>query len=213
MFSWLDILFPPRCVQCQKIGHFLCSFCERNFRKNLKIICAEYTIPGLNHCYIGYQDKGHTIARLLYAWKYKRWLKAGVLLQELLAKACLEIISTTTNIVFVPIPLHQDKLKIRGFNQAEDLLNSLKSWFIKSNLLLRKRATITQVGLSRAARQANLLDAFAINEKEMNKIDRDNIIVLVDDIVTTGTTLSECAQVLRKHGFHHIVALVLHRGT
>lgn len=215
MLHWLiDLLFPPRCVQCQKIGSWLCGQCSGSFEKNVSLKVSYYAIAGIDQTIIACRDTSHTIARFLYAWKYRRWLGAGEILQRLLAQAFFHSIQTTENIICVPIPLHQERLRTRGFNQAEKLLDELQKWSVAVlPLLIRKKATITQVGLSKVRREKNLKEAFVFDVTLGNQLNKTQTIVLIDDIVTTGTTLSECAQVLRQHGFHHIVALVLHRGT
>ena len=211
---FLNLLFPPRCVQCQKIGSWLCGGCSKSFEKSISCEISYYSVQGLDQVMIACRDTSHTVARFLYAWKYRRWLGAGEVLQKILARAFFDGLQTTENIVCVPIPLHAKKLASRGFNQAEVLVRELRVWSVAVlPLLLRKKATITQVGLSKEKRKENLKGAFVVNDILHQQIDRKTTIVLIDDIVTSGTTLTECANALRRHGFHHIVALVLHRGT
>lgn len=215
MLTWfLTLLFPPRCVKCRKIGAWLCYQCDQSFTKTISFVSSHYSIPGVDECIVACRDSSHTIASFLYAWKYRRWLGAGQRLQQILAKAFFHSIQTTENIVCVPVPLHKKKLATRGFNQAEILLIELQQWSVAVlPLLLRKKATITQVGLSKANRKQNLKEAFVLDLNIADQINLEDTLILIDDVVTSGATLSECAQVLRQHGFHHIVALVLHRGT
>lgn len=215
MFScFINLLFPHRCVQCQKVGRWLCKQCETNFEDNVSLEISHYCVYGIDEVFVACRDTSHTIARFLYAWKYRRWLDAAGVLQKIMARAFFYSIQTTENIICVPVPLHKKKLAMRGFNQAKILLLELRHWSVTvMPLLLRKKATITQVGLSKGKRNQNLKQAFIIDDILSQQISKRITIVLIDDIVTSGATLSECAQVLRRHGFHHIVALVLHHGT
>lgn len=104
--------------------------------------------------------------------------------------------------VVVPVPLHATKLRQRGFNQAELIARAMAKQRplgmrleLAPELLIRKRATESQVGYTRQQRLANLRGAFAADGAVSG---RD--ILLVDDVFTTGTTVGECARVLRRAG-------------
>jgi ComF family protein len=96
----------------------------------------------------------------------------------------------------VPVPLHLDKARDRGFNQAELLGRELSraSGIPLQPLLIRTRATISQVGLSRDARQQNLLGAFSVADDA--RIPVGGRYLLVDDVRTTGSTMNECVRTL-----------------
>jgi ComF family protein len=107
-------------------------------------------------------------------------------------------------LIMVPVPLHSRKLRERGFNHSELIARAalkLKpaqvELALKPEILLRRRATESQTGLSRDQRQRNVRGAFAVTRQEDV---RDREILLVDDVLTTGTTVSECARVLRRAG-------------
>jgi competence protein ComFC len=111
----------------------------------------------------------------------------------------------------IPVPLHPNKLKVRGFNQTE-VLASLFSWQLGitlKNYIIRIRDTKSQTSLGRTDRIQNLRGAFAINPAE--KV-RAEIVWLVDDVTTTGATLGECASVLKKNGVQRIYAICLGAG-
>ncbi len=102
----------------------------------------------------------------------------------------------------VPVPLHYRRLLRRRYNQAAELAKSLSC---KNEIpvlldgLLRTRATATQGVLSSSARHKNVAKAFAVNPRCQSQI-KDKHIVLIDDVFTTGATISECARVLKKDG-------------
>jgi len=104
-------------------------------------------------------------------------------------------------VLVVPVPLHARKLRQRSFNQAELIARSALKLLSGTHLQLscdvleRTRETQSQIGLSRHQRRENMRGAFAVDTRaEVNGRD----ILLVDDVFTTGTTVSECARVLRR---------------
>jgi ComF family protein len=111
------------------------------------------------------------------------------------------------NFYLTPVPLRKNKLLTRGFNQAEILAQkiSLNLQLPIFNKLEKIKDTQDQVGLDSKERLSNLKNAFQVKEKAPEKI------ILVDDIKTTGATLKECAQVLKKAGAKEIIALTILR--
>jgi ComF family protein len=103
--------------------------------------------------------------------------------------------------VVVPVPLHGSRLRERGFNQSEEIaraaLKLRPDLAISTRVLARRRATSSQIGLTRHQRRANLRGAFAVIAAEDISA-RD--VILVDDVFTTGTTASECARILLRSG-------------
>ena len=215
IFAYLNsLLFPPCCVNCGSTAGWLCYLCQEEWRANLLTDVTIYKLDQLEAC-IAVQDPSSILSKLLFAWKYQRYLGASTMLQSLWSDAFTRVMSTTEKVTLVPIPIHWFKLWQRGFNQAEELARLVvDTWPVEIKpLLKRTRYTSTQVGLSKGQRQQNLHAAFAVDKDIAVSLDPDNLILLIDDIVTSGTTLVECATVLRQAGFHHILALVLHRGT
>ena len=115
--------------------------------------------------------------------------------------------------LIIPVPLHVRRLRERGFNQALLLARffyASQQEKIVSAVLERSRWTAPQTGLSGLDRRKNLKGAFMVNNPEQIK---NKKIVLVDDVYTTGTTLDECARVLKKHGAREVQALTLARAA
>jgi ComF family protein len=122
--------------------------------------------------------------------------------------------------VLVPVPLHATRQRERGFNQAEVLARGLRTSLEKRRAgrdphvevrsLVKIRATPPQTGLSVSARHDNVRGAFAVVHPERI---RNRRVVLVDDVMTTGATLSACAQALRSAGAQSICALTLARAS
>jgi ComF family protein len=117
-------------------------------------------------------------------------------------------------VIVVPVPLHSSKLRQRGFNQAELIVNhALKGMRtgrmrLNSKLLERVRITQSQIGLSRHQRRENLRGAFSIANAQ-GLTGRE--VLLVDDVFTTGTTVSECARVLRRAGASNVYVATVAR--
>ncbi len=160
-----------------------------------------------------YEDGLRGLVRLL---KYERVTPVAGPLGGMLAQAIVELapIAPESSPVLVPVPLHKSRRQARGFNQAEliaqaavrRLPHRLK---IASDALVRRRDTASQVGLSREERIENVRDAFCIMQPGSI---RDREVLLVDDVMTTGTTLSECARVLKQAGAKRVFAATVARA-
>jgi ComF family protein len=106
-------------------------------------------------------------------------------------------------VLVVPVPLHVSKWRQRGFNQSELIVRAAlnksggANLQLGTNVLVRQRATVAQIGLTRHQRSENIRGAFRVAHPS-RVVGRS--VLLVDDVLTTGTTASECARVLRKVG-------------
>jgi competence protein ComFC len=111
----------------------------------------------------------------------------------------------------VPVPLHPTRFRERGFNQADALAETLSRRIRLPILrcLERRRYTNTQTRYDRQERMQNLRDAFSLRKSSDV---REKRLVLLDDVLTTGSTLHECALVLRAAGAESVRALTVARG-
>jgi ComF family protein len=143
------------------------------------------------------------LRELIHLLKYEHVRPAAGVLGRMLAEVIQELAAEFNDALVVPVPLHASKLRQRGFNQAEDIakaaLKQLKTPRLQlaGGVLDRRRATESQTGLTRAQRLENIRGAFSVKQSE--KL-RDRDVVLVDDVFTTGTTVSECARIVRRSG-------------
>ena len=110
----------------------------------------------------------------------------------------------------VPVPLHVLRQYRRGFNQADDLAKHLPLPLLRA--LRRRRATATQTDLSETQRRKNVRDAFSVRRRARGRIP-GAIVVLVDDVSTTGATLDACARVLLDAGAKEVRALTAARAV
>ena len=146
--------------------------------------------------------------RLLPRFKFHRDLAAGRLLVQAMAGAFRE---RPRPDALVPVPLHRDRLRSRGYDQALELARPLAralSIPLRSDLLLRARATAPQSQLDARDRQRNLRGAFRVPTAAIAVPGR---VALVDDVMTTGATLHAAAQALRRAGVARIEAWVCAR--
>lgn len=107
----------------------------------------------------------------------------------------------------IPVPLHAARRRQRGFNQAADLARQLHLPVVAA--LRRVRATATQTGLPAGQRHRNVRNAFAVTRHA--RLLSGSVVVLVDDVSTTGATLEACARVLKEAGVAEVRAITAAR--
>lgn len=215
----LDLIFPKYCVNCKKFGDFLCSNCFSYLSFEVSSICLVCTKPcydGLTHpkCHTKLSVEGafsgivfnRIPKKLIYQFKYKPYLSSlssflGDLLYESLIQKEEFVRALKNDIILIPIPLSPGKLRKRGYNQAEILAKELSKKFNLKvvNALERVKETRSQVGLNKEQRRENMKEAFALRKKFETSIKNKNIF-LVDDVLTTGATMSEACKALKKAG-------------
>jgi ComF family protein len=206
----------PVCLPCLAEIHAItggvCSICgERVFSPHAPDVaeircelCRRLEPPFVKAAAYGSYEGG--LRELIHLLKYEQVRPAAVVLGRMLAEAVsgLEPGWTQNPVVVVPVPLHTRKLRQRGFNQSELIAHhALKlgagsgRLVLRSRILERRRETQSQIGLTRHQRRENLRGSFAV-ARPQEIAGRE--ILLVDDVFTTGTTVSECARVLRRAG-------------
>ncbi|MFA6790051.1 MAG: phosphoribosyltransferase family protein, partial [Parcubacteria group bacterium] len=157
------------------------------------------------------------LAKIVHYYKYRFISELNIYLGEILKKSLLNS-SLPLPDAIVPVPLHSRRLRWRGFNQSEMLCYYLASRIapgleisVLKNALIRKKYTIPQMKIkNRRQRERNLKGVFLMERKFISGIKGKNIL-LVDDIATTGSTLFECAKVLKKKGAKKVYGIVLAR--
>jgi ComF family protein len=152
---------------------------------------------------VGY---GNRVARCVHAFKYSRREELGTVMARLMAEWLREPIQTLGGRIdcVAPVPLHWARRLTRGFNQSDLLARTLASaqgLSYTPRLLRRLRNTRRQALIPRDRRAENVKGAFAVRDGAQV---RDMGILLVDDVVTTGFTIDECARVLRESGAREV---------
>jgi ComF family protein len=221
--SWwrtaLDYLLPPRCVLCglSSTSICICPSCETDlprpgphcYQCGLPLASALDRICGA--CITNTPPFTRTVYplqyrfpadRLVQAFKFKRQLAAGRVLSHLLC----EYVSANDlhrPDVLIPVPLHNLRMTKRGFNQACELgsyVGNVLDIPLLTTALRRHRHTQAQSGLSRKQRRRNVRGAFYWH----GPIQPGRHIALIDDVMTTGTTVTECTRVLKKAGARRV---------
>ena len=216
----LDLLFPPRCVSCGREGAFLCGTCLAmmpRLEPPYCAVCAKPTPSMFCRC----QDTPLAVdgvrapfrmegaaRKAVHALKYSNLRALAPELARLMAQH-LEA-NPIPGDALVPVPLHPKRLRERGYNQAELLARSvgkLTGLPILNEALARTRPSAPQVSLaSREARARNVQDAF-----QCARSVEGLALILVDDVVTTASTVSACAAALKARGATSVWALALAR--
>jgi ComF family protein len=156
--------------------------------------------------------------KLLAAYKYPPYVKdlENILVElfyESLIQQELFMKLLQKDIVFVSIPLALRKYRTRGYNQAEELAKLLgnKLQVVVIHALQRVKETKTQVNLTKEEREKNIKGAFIIDGKFKSTLE-DTVVVLVDDVLTTGATMSEATEVLYTVGVKEVWGITLSHG-
>ncbi len=231
--AFLTLLYPPHCTVCSvdlERGEYLCAACKAKataIKAPFCKICSqpfhgaieqEFTCPNCAHrsfhfeyAVTCHQSRG-IIRELLIRFKYQDefYLRhpLGAWLAEGLADSR---IAGEKFDYFVPVPLHPTRERERHFNQARALAKILEKQTGTPLLdcLKRVRKTPTQTRFDRAERMENLLNAFKM--RNITSVQGKHL-VLIDDVFTTGSTVDECARVLKNSGASSVRVLTVARG-
>lgn len=211
----VNLLLPPACAGCGRFGHLVCAHCLAAFRAAAapgdRFAAADpATIVGeaLELALAAFAHEG-ALRRALQRLKYGGSGRIAVPLATAAAPALEGLTSMCGPLPLVPVPVHAARERQRGYNQAALLADALagKTRLAVCDILERRRATVRQHGLGKAARLHNLRGAFSL---------RDGVrtpprVILVDDILTTSATLEACAQVLRDAGATSVYGFAIAR--
>ncbi len=208
--AMIYFLFPPRCPVCKEIVEERYQLCTTCAEKILRLdFYSEPPAPIAKVLRVARYREG--LQPLLHKLKFENNLNVLPALKKILDNVAErdEILKLLSGIDFaVPVPLHTERFKERGFNQTEKIFEEFLS---KKNIplrkiLIRRVPTPKLYSLGRAERQKILKGVFAAVEVDDL---RGKKVLIVDDIFTTGTTVSECAKVLKSLGAEKISVLAL----
>ncbi len=209
--SFLDLLFPLRCLGCGTEGSLLCPSCCHSLPRIKQPFCQRCGTP-LNEGYLcpacishpltidGIRSMflfGGTVRKAIHQLKYRHIKAMAAPLGHLLAEYLRSY--PLPGEVLIPVPLHPRRLRERGYNQAALLATEagkLTGLFVAEGLMLRQRDTITQARTASAVeRRNNVRGAFICRQ-----VLHGERILLIDDVCTTGATLDACAAALKAAG-------------
>lgn len=209
----LGLLFPERCGGCGKTGTLFCAACRARLRpynngQASPDAEARLALPHIDRVFVAFVFEG-TLREAVHTFKYRPLRRMSTPLGDLLAEGIPRDILPTD--ALIAVPLHTRRLAERGFNQSEMLAQRVAlahSLPLLTSGLVRARNTAHQVGLDARTRQKNMHEAFCWQSPTPPPAR----VALVDDILTTGATLSACAAALRAAGTREVIALALARS-
>jgi ComF family protein len=211
----VELILPPACAGCGRFGHSLCEACTAGFRRaespQDRFAAAD---PGmvvgdaLVLAVAAFEHEGN-LRRALQRLKYGGSARIAPPLARAAAPALEALTGVCGRLPLVPVPVHAARERQRGYNQAALLAHALggAASLPVLDLLERRRSTVRQHGLGKAARLHNLRGAFALR----GGVPAPPQAILVDDILTTSATLEACAQVLRAAGATSVYGFAIAR--
>jgi ComF family protein len=227
LHALLELLYPPACIACVKVMPVTVAFCETCDRARERLplarcrTCAEPGTfprgrcprchdapPPFARAWAPFAHEG-PLARAIHRYKYEDHPELAPALAGLLASECQHFLAQAPHLL-VALPLHGQRFRERGYDQAQLLVESLARLTggeASLGLLHRARATRRQVGLSETERALNVAGAFRASPCVAG---RD--VLLVDDVLTTGATVRAAASALRQAGAHRVEVLALARA-
>ena len=196
----IDVLFPPLCYICYSLlpphQKIICQDCWEKiplFKGNLDNSLKDRLFDNL---FILFEFE-ETIRLLIHLLKYKHHLTLAQYFARETTK-CFPFFHNRLYTAIVPVPLYKTRKRERGYNQSEELSKALGQLYhipVNTELLLRMRYTASQTRMSRVEREKNVKNAFYCPHKI-----QETRILLVDDVITTGSTMEACIKVLKKAG-------------
>lgn len=233
----LDFIYPRRCPICgdivvpkdekacldckpllQVIKEPRCKKCSKPIDNDEKEYCFDCETKHFHY------KKGYALwiydkrmRKSIADFKYhNRKEYADFYVEEILQHYSLSLIEMGVD-ALIPIPIHQSKLKTRGYNQAQILASKLGKELdilVINNLLIRDKRTLPQKELNDKERLKNLIQAFSLDKEKLKTYNNINKVVLVDDIYTTGSTIEACTNILQQNGVMEVyyISLCIGKG-
>lgn len=210
----LDLISPPRCVNCEAANSWLCDACQNQIdiikepvcqicgtplsgESSSCLQCSHHPLKSMNGIRVVAFFEDNPIRPAIHALKYRNHKAIADTLAQLLADAYQRYNIVAD--VIMPVPLHASRYKERGYNQSELLTRGLSYRLnipLDTRTLVRTRKTKSQMKLGAEERHQNVTGAFTVRESRL----KPRRILLIDDVCTTGSTLDACAAALKASG-------------
>ena len=233
--EWIgDFLYPSRCPVCDRVnavgGTGICDGCRIKIQRVREPFCQKCGKPLAEESVVCGDCQGkessYEYGRSLFVYnssmqksigkfkyhgrqEYAKYYAEQMYLEygEWMKEICAQRL--------IPVPIHKNRFRKRGYNQAELIakelarLSGIPVW---KDFLVRSKDTLPQKELSNKERRENLFQAFQVKEQglELNRIPK--CVIIIDDIYTTGSTLEECSKVIKKAGVHNVFFLCVSIG-
>lgn len=215
-----NLIFPNECYSCEKelsrFENHLCSFCENDLPlTNFHLFDGESPTDKLfwgrvnitntySHLFF---EKNKTSQTILFNLKYKNKPELGVYFGEKIGENIIKIKGLENIDAIIPVPLHHKKEFIRGYNQSEVLaigINNILNKTLDLKTVQRTKHSASQTKKSRFQRWDNVNEIFKVSEK----IKHYKHIVIVDDVITTGSTIESIIHAIRKKNPDILISVV-----
>lgn len=208
--SLVEVIYPNLCIICQKEtpinGRELCLLCltelpyTDHFEYNNNHITKKFfgRLEIAHGAALLSYYKGSMFTDMLHRFKYEGGKDIGFMLGRMTGHRLLKSSWCDSVDIIVPMPIHKNRRKVRGYNQSTEYAKGIKAITnipIVENLVIKKHYTTSQVSKGRMARQTNVDMTFALVDKHRYA---GRHILLVDDVITTGATILACAQCLQQ---------------
>jgi competence protein ComFC len=207
----LHILFPKECLICSKIGLWLCKKCQKKLVQTLPTcyICKSLSNKYCTHN--GCLDKNSlnkitTIWKyneygksLIHSYKYKHRFQVGDFLFSLIEDKLKTF--DMKDSVLIPLPSHKMKILERGFSPTESMCELISEKYkipVEKEIIFKKQNNTNQASLNYTEREKNVLNIFETEKDRVKNLAKYKQAIIVDDIITTGSTLNEINKVLKE---------------
>ncbi len=226
----LELLYPSTCILCGRVSkQGICEECRKQYpiiREPLCMCCGKPIYDEEKECCEDCSKHGKSfdqgrslwvhagkVKSSIYKFKYSNRRVYAETYGQLLVKKYDDRIRLWNPQVIIPVPLHPHRKRQRGFNQAEVLARVIAREIsldipVRTNLVARKKETFKQKQLNEVQRFKNMRNAFQINSNNCIP----EVVMLVDDIYTTGATVNEISRVLKEHGVKKVYFLTISIG-
>lgn len=226
-----DLLFPKFCLGCGTLGTYICPKCQRLLRylnRDTCFYCKKASLYGLTHpiCLKKFNVDGvvsifyynNLLKKIIKNVKYRLVTEAWKDLTRMIKPESIGRIAfykkLSRDLFLQPIPLFKTKIRERGFNQAFLIAKFFQTFleFSISDFLVRVKETFPQAELkTKRDRYQNLRGAFKVRPEYRSALAGSNII-LIDDVITTGSTAKEAGKTLKKTGANKVYVLAIAKG-
>jgi competence protein ComFC len=217
MESLLDLIMPENCVICGAKGKSLCPNCKQKIiaeSSNFCLECGNFIEESCPDCRLPYQKsytvgfRDEAVGKIAEKYKFSSKRSLARQITDILMNILPDFSPDT---VVVPIPTIKKHVRMRGLDHTKKVAKQLaKAKKCRFSPLVSRMNDSVQVGANAKKRLEQAKTAFKIDEKELKKVfNEKSAVFLYDDISTTGSTIKECAKLLKKSGIKNISVIIL----
>jgi ComF family protein len=217
----LDFIYPPVCLLCDASpdeGGRFCTACRKRIMESGRVVLHRppgdfihlseaMHFDGIYSCW----EFNPEMEQLIHRMKYSQMKRLARFFGETAGGMLAPRLNGETFQMLLPVPLHKVRQRERGYNQSERIgigLSQALKIPMREGILVRSRNTRTQTDLHAEERQSNVRDAFVVRNPDRI---RGLSVLVVDDVVTTGSTMNSCAKILKDAGAKKVVGIALAR--